>query len=66
MINTMKHSMPCEPSRVRLIPGADPLAAAFVVRTVSVDVQVQGTGLPTLSGGVKYGGQGSRAWSPPD
>lgn len=65
MINTMEFLKPCEPMRVRLIPGADPLASALVVRTVAVDVQAQGTGVSTHSG-VKYGGQGSRAWSPPD
>jgi hypothetical protein len=63
MINTI--SMPCvEPSRARLLPGASLLAPAFTLLAV-VDVQVQGTGLPTHFGS-KYGDQGSEAWSPPD
>jgi hypothetical protein len=64
MINTMSIPTPCAGPRVRLIPGASPLAAAFVV-LAPVDVQTQGTGVSTHVG-AKYGGQGSRAWSPPD
>ena len=64
MINTKSIPMPCAEPRVRLLPGASPLAAAFVVMA-AVDVQTQGTGVSTHSVG-KYGGQGSRAWSPPD
>jgi hypothetical protein len=62
MVNNMI-PMPCAEPRMRPIQGL-PLAAAFVVHTAAVDVPVQGTGLST--GAVKYGGQGSRAWSPPD
>lgn len=64
MVNIMTNSLPCAEPRVRLIPGASPLAAAFVV-LAAVDVQTQGTGVSTHSVD-KYGGQGSRAWSPPD
>jgi hypothetical protein len=63
MINTVSIPMPCAPSR--LLPGASPFAAALDVRTVAVDVQVQGTGLPTHVDS-KYGSLGSEAWSPPD
>ena len=65
MSNIKTIPMPyAEPSRVRVIPGTFPLAAAFVLLAAG-DVQVQGTGLPTHFGS-KYGGQGSRASSPPD
>jgi hypothetical protein len=64
MTNIMSNSLPCAGPRVRLLPGASPLAAAFVV-LAAVDVQTQGTGVSTHSVD-KYGGQGSRAWSPPD
>jgi hypothetical protein len=64
MMKTMTIPMPCiEPSRVRVVPGTAPIAPAFALLAAG-DVQVPGTGLPTR--GSKYGGQGSRAWSPPD
>ncbi len=50
-------ALPCAP-----IQGASPrLHGATVVLTASGTVQFKGGAV----GGVKYGGSGSRAWSPP-